>query len=156
MNFTIHQALESDSFAISELIRKVAHLYIQDDFLTDVGKIKFFKSTSSESIANYIEENEYHYWVAKYQEEIVGVIAIRNNKHIFHLFVHPDYHGQGIATQLWQIASKHALQRGNPGNFTVFSSSFAHDMYKKWGFRETQVFMVKNGIRSIPMTLELH
>ena len=154
MDFTIRKATEQDSAAISTLIRSVANLYVQEDFLTDIGKVKFFNSTSQNSIADYLKDG-YLYWLAECERETRGVIAIKENKHIFHLFVHPKFHGKGIASALWDRAFQHALQKGNPGNFTVFSSSFAHNLYKKWGFRDTKAFMIKNGIRSIPMSLEV-
>ena len=154
MKFTIRKANVNDASAISQLIHTVASQYVKDDFLTEIGKVKFFNATSKCSITDYIG-GDYHYWVAENENEIKGVIAIRENKHIFHLFVYPDAHGKGIATTLWEKASQHALNEGNPGRFTVFSSSYAKTLYHKWGFHETRPFTIKNGIRSIPMQLEL-
>lgn len=155
MDFTIRPATSADAPSISQLIQAVAIQFVKDDFLTDIGKVKFFNSTSKYSISTYLQEG-YHYWLAENTKgKLYGIISIKENKHIFHLFVHPDYHGKGVASTLWETACRHALQTGNPGNFTVFSSSFAHNWYKKWGFKETKPFMIKNGIRSIPMELEV-
>lgn len=153
MKFTIRHATAADALNISRLIQTVAKRYVTDDFLTEVGKVKFFNSTSQISISECLQ-GPCLYWVAEYENKLIGLIAIKENKHIYHLFVDAAYQGQGIATLLWQKAYEHATQAGNPGNFTVYSSSYAHDIYKKWGFQETKPFVIKNGMRSIPMKLE--
>lgn len=153
MELTIRHATPADVPEISRLIQTVAKQCVLDDFLTEVGKVKFFNATSQDSISEYLQTS-CHYWVAEGNNIIKGIIAIKENKHIFHLFVAPNYQGQGIATLLWKEAYQYSLKEGNPGNFTVFSTSSAHTLYKKWGFQETQPFMVKNGMRSIPMKLE--
>ncbi|MGB0525358.1 MAG: GNAT family N-acetyltransferase [Flammeovirgaceae bacterium] len=154
MEVTIRHATPADAPEISRLIQTVAKQCVKDDFLTEVGKVKFFNSTSQSSISEYLK-GAFLYWVAEHEGTVTGIIAIKENNHIFHLFVDPNYQGKGIATLLWQNAYKYAKERGNPGEFTVYSSSFAQSLYKKWGFQKTQAFMIKNGIRSIPMKLEV-
>lgn len=151
---TIRQATVADAPEISQLIQAVAQEFVMDDFLTEKAKAQFFDSTAATSIAEYIQGN-YVYWVATANNTMLGTIAIKEHQHIFHLFIAPQHQGKGIASLLWDKAYRHAMQMGKPNTFTVFSSSSAQNIYKKWGFRPTKDFLIKNGIRSIPMQLKI-
>jgi len=151
-NFTIKSATVADAAAISKLISKVVPLYITDDFLTEEAAQHFLQSVTTEAISNYLQ-NAYHYWLAVQENQLLGLIGIKENRHIFHLFVSPTAHRKGIASALWQQAKAQAIQHGDKGNFTVFSSAFAKPIYQKWGFQESQDCLIKNGLRSFPMTL---
>ncbi len=93
------------------------------------------------------------YYVAENAGEITGFIAIRENKHVFHMFVDKTHHRQGIAKALWQTARQAALDAGNPGVFTVNASTFALPVYESLGFARTAALQCKNGIYYTPMQL---
>jgi GNAT superfamily N-acetyltransferase len=94
------------------------------------------------------------YRVAEVDGRIAGFIAIRDNKHVFHMFVDKSHHRKGIATALWDAARRAAIEAGNPGLFTVNSSNFALPMYEKLGFVRTADMQQKNGIFYNPMQLD--
>ena len=121
--------------------------------------------STPEGAAFFIEENDEQglrkfvnagtrYHVAETDSGIAGFIAIRDNKHIFHMFVDKAHNRQGVAAALWQVARQAAREAGNPGIFTVNSSNFAVPVYEKMGFRRTAEMQCKNGIFYNPMQLE--
>ena len=78
-----------------------------------------------EAIAGYLDSG-YRYHVAEtVGGEIVGVVALRNHAHLYHLFVAEDFQRHGIGRSLWKAAMAEALAHGNSGEFTVNSSRFA-------------------------------
>ena len=83
---------------------------------------------------------------------IAGIVGVRDNKHLYHLFVAEEYQGQGLAKELWSLAKKACLEAGNPGEFTVNSSRFALGMYKKFGFTESGPPENRQGVIYFPMT----
>ncbi|MBV8034138.1 GNAT family N-acetyltransferase, partial [Roseateles sp.] len=48
-----------------------------------------------------------------------SVVALRDQSHLFHLFVAKAFQGQRLASKLWSIVKTEALQAGNLGEFTV-------------------------------------
>ncbi len=93
------------------------------------------------------------YYVAEKNGAVAGFIAIRDNKHIFHMFVDKAHHRQGIARDLWTVARQAALEAGNPGAFTVNASNYALPVYQAMGFVRTAPTQLKNGIYYNPMQL---
>lgn len=121
--------------------------------------------SSAEAAANFVKENDEEgirafvaagmvYYVAEMEDRIAGFIALRDNKHVFHMFVDKTYHRQGIATALWKVARLAAMDCGNPGQFTVNSSNYALPVYESLGFVRTAETQCKNGIYFNPMQLD--
>jgi GNAT superfamily N-acetyltransferase len=103
---------------------------------------------------NLLAEN-YNYQLAFDGAALAGVVAVRDNTHLFSLYVGSPWHGRGVGKRLWEVARDAALARGNPGSFTVNSSSFAEGVYRHLGFTATGPVAEMHGIRFIPMRLEL-
>jgi ribosomal protein S18 acetylase RimI-like enzyme len=85
------------------------------------------------AIGGYIESG-YRYHIAEEDGELAGVVAVRDNSHLYHLFVSERFQGQGLARRLWEVAKTASLSAGNPGLFTVNSSRYAVGMYENFGF----------------------
>jgi len=83
------------------------------------------------------------------------VIGIKENSHLYHLFVADPFQGRGHAQQLWQHAKAECLASGNPGVFTVNSALNAAPVYRKWGFEPLCEVRERSGIKDIPMRLLL-
>ena len=92
----------------------------------------------------------------KENNEIVGAIAIRGNRHISLLFVNKKYHRKGIARNLFENAAE-VCCKANPNlkDITVNSSPYAVVIYEKLGFERTDVEQEINGIRFIPMNFNI-
>ena len=69
------------------------------------------------------------------------------------MFVAERYHRKGIAKKLWQRAMEECLLEGNPGEFTVNSSSYARGVYKQLGFVAQSGPQEKNEVMFFPMKL---
>lgn len=86
--------------------------------------------------------------------DIVGVLAMRKPSHISLFFVKSEYHRQGIGRQLFEkMLSDYQLQ--GIGMFTVNSSPYAVEVYRKLGFEPIGDECITNGIRYAPMKMEI-
>ena len=95
----------------------------------------------------------FRYFVACDGGQVIGVIAMRENSHLFHLFVATSHQRRGIARALWRIAQQSCLDAGNSGHFTVNSSRAARPVYKAFGFVGEGEACI-DGVPFIPMTLD--
>ncbi|MGW8393824.1 GNAT family N-acetyltransferase [Pseudoduganella sp. HUAS MS19] len=151
--FEIRSAVVDDAAAISALILSLQpYLTIEPD---GSGAEEFLVSFSPDIIRRNLLDEHYRYQLAFDGDVLAGVVAVRDNSHLFSLYVGSPWHGQGIGKRLWEHARDSALARGNPGSFTVNSSTFAEAMYRHLGFAATGPVAEMHGIRFIPMRLEL-
>lgn len=86
--------------------------------------------------------------------DIVGVLAMRKPSHISLFFVKAEYHRQGIGRQLFEKILCDYQPQGI-GVFTVNSSHYAVEVYRKLGFKLTGNECITNGIRYTPMKMEI-
>jgi predicted GNAT family N-acyltransferase len=90
--------------------------------------------------------------VADYQNQIVGMLAIKNMSHIVLLFVDSAFQKQGIGKSLIQVALKICQDKNPDLEFiTVSSSPNSLSFYKSFGFDVEAEEVNKNGMRFIPM-----
>ena len=82
---------------------------------------------------------------------MVGILGIKNQHHIFHCFVHRDFHRKQIANKLWQFW----LQRDRPQQVTVNSSRYAIRFYESLGFVASGECFEKKGVVCYPMVYAL-
>ncbi len=151
--FEIRPAEAADASAISALILSLQpYLTIEPD---GSGAEEFLVSLSPDIIRRNLEDEKYCYQLACDGDALAGVVAVRDNTHLFSLYVGGPWHGQGIGRRLWEVARDTALARGNPGSFTVNSSAFAESMYRRLGFTATGPLAEMHGIRFIPMRLDI-
>ncbi len=149
----IRQATPADSKRISELVSGLAEKYIAHEF-TQAGAETLLRSMQPDAVEKCIQAG-YEYHVAEMDGRLVGVVAVRDNSHLYHLFVDEAHQKQGIATALWRVALESCLSKGNPGTFTVNSSRHARTVYEKLGFRAQSAAREKRGVVSIPMKLTI-
>jgi len=148
----IRPASLEDAEVLSHLVhRVVSYFTIHQD---GRGAEPFFSSITSTAMAERLQSPQFRYWIAvDIQQEIIGAVGIRDNSHLYHLFVDPQHHQRGYGTQLWMHVKAYALANGNPGVFTVNSSLFAEKMYRQFGFVATAEKQEMHGLAFIPMTL---
>jgi len=145
----IRLADRDDAPAITALIRSVL------PFLTEAGDgVSFADTVTEENVLGYVTESDGRYQVAMLNGELAGVVSIRDNSHLFHLYVAERFHRRGIARALWQAACDDALKRGNPGRFTVKSSPYAVGVYERFGFKATGPRAEQGGLVYVPMLLD--
>lgn len=148
----IRPILDKDIPAVARLMRTLSEEFIVHESTTEAAA-SFVRENDEAGILNFIDAGIV-YRVAEIDGRVVGFIAIRENRHLFHMFVDKAYHRRGIARQLWEVARKAAIEAGNPGVFTVNSSNYALPVYEKLGFVRTEPTRETNGLYYNPMRLE--
>ena len=145
----IRIANSNDAKSISTLINGLAHHFTLHP--EGIGAEPFLETVSESAIESYIRAPNFHYLVGSVDGNLAGVVAIRDNKHLYHLFVYPSFQGRGLARDLWNAAMGHAMQHGNPGEFTVNSTPYAVDVYSAFGFEPVGPKVETKGIAFVPM-----
>lgn len=148
-SLAIRPASTTDSAAIASLIQSVAHYFLSDS--TGKGAAAFLSTISEAAILGHIANPRFRYFVGCVGGELAGVAALRDNMHIYHLFVSPAHHQQGLATSLWQHLQGLSIESGNTDCFTVNSSLYAVPVYLRWGFIPVGYPQIKDGIAFQPM-----
>lgn len=149
----IRRAQLSDAPAIALLIGALMPcMTLRPD---GAGAEAFIESMACPAIETYISGAAYHYQVGLIGGELAGVVALRDNSHLFHLFVAQKHHRQGIARRLWEAALRAAMASGNAEGFTVNSSLHGLPLYQSLGFVATGAKVEQHGIAYVPMVLTL-
>ena len=145
----IRSAEINDADKISSLIQQLTTKYIIKD-CTKEGADILLNSMRAEIIESQLLAGD-DYYLAEESQQLVGVIGIKSNQHLFHLFVEQTLHHQGIAGLLWnKVISQKQYQNCS---ITVNSSLNALGFYQKLGFVAVSSMQVKRGIPSIPMKI---
>lgn len=149
---TIRPITDDDIPAVAALMRSLSNEFIVHD-CSPVAAASFVRENDEHAIRAFVRAGmAYH--VAEKEQGIAGFIAIRDNKHVFHMFVAKAHHRQGIAKALWAVARQAAIEKGNPGQFTVNASNYALSAYEAMGFVRTAPVQCKNGITYNPMQFD--
>lgn len=149
----IRRAELEDAGPISALIRGVAqHSTIHPD---GIGAERFLQTIAPQAIEAYIKSPNFEYLVGFKGQDLAGVVAVRDDVHLFHLFVAPRFRRQGIGRKLWKTVKSAALAAGNNEGFTLNSTLYAVPVYKRFGFETTGPTQEKDGIAFVPMRLAL-
>jgi ADP-ribose pyrophosphatase len=142
------QTVESE--AVSGLVgrafdRDVAPLY-------DSRGIYNFRVFSSTGAMALRAANRHWALVAELDGEPVGVVEVREDRHISMFFVDPSRQGMGVGRRLFDAAVARCRLR-NPGltRLTVASSPNAVPIYAHLGFRREGPPAEESGIRFVPM-----
>ncbi|MCJ8339368.1 MAG: GNAT family N-acetyltransferase [Pseudomonadales bacterium] len=149
----IRTAIYTDAEEISQLIEPLVTKYILPSCSVQGAEI-LLKSMRRQSIESYFKSG-YQYWLGEVDNRLMAVIGIKENSHLYHLFVADAFQGKGYARQLWHFAKGECLAKGNLGVFTVNSALNAAPVYRKWGFKALSEVRERSGIKDIPMRLQL-
>jgi GNAT superfamily N-acetyltransferase len=153
----IRHATRSDAKAISALIQRVVHYFLIHP--NGRGAEDFMASISPHAIADYLSQPDFRYLVTTITtdtgaEQVIGVAALRDQAHLYHLFVDPEWHRQGVAKRLWEALKAQAQQdQRYQGHFTVNSSVYAVPVYQALGFEVVSDVQHNNGIAFVSMRL---
>ena len=94
------------------------------------GAAAFLESLEAAAVATRLTDPDYLHFIAESGGNLCGYISLRDGRHLYHLFVKPGFHGQGVARQLWQQVLAVAGQQA----ITVSSSLSAVPVYRSFGF----------------------
>ncbi len=137
------------------LVRKVFDEF-EAPYYSEEGVTSFYKFIDINNMSEQYSNGSLYFYGCFVNDIIVGMIAIKDFIHISLLFVDKQYHKQGIARNLFD----HMIQicKGkNPSlkMITVNSSSYAVEVYHKFGFSDVSSEQVMDGIRFVPMELKI-
>jgi GNAT superfamily N-acetyltransferase len=147
----IRSARRSDAEAISALIVDLSEPFYASP--TRAGAEPFLASISADAERGYLARRDFLYYVAESHGRLAGVVALRDNSHLFHLFVARAFQGAHLGRRLWEVVRSQALAAGNPGEFTVNSSLNAVPVYEKFGFVAQGDARSLHGIAFQPMRM---
>ena len=122
---------------------------------SDEGIHNFHNFVRDDMLRNMFIVGEYQLFVAVDDDRYVGMLSLRERKHISLLFVDEDYHRHGIATALLNYVCKYVATEEGLDSLTVNASPYAIGFYHKRGFRDTDNETTRDGIRYTPMELVL-
>ena len=109
------------------------------DFVTDNALFRMFL------------EGRYPMFVALAEEEIVGMISLRNGNHISLLFVDERYHRQGIGRALIEYTLRFLKEEEHCFRVTVFAAPYGVEFYHRLGFTDIGPQRERDGILYTPM-----
>lgn len=147
----VRSATVADAGPISSLIHGLSGLFLLSP--DGKGAEPFLESIGEQAIRGYVSAGNFSYLVAEFEGELAGVVALRDNSHLYHLFVAPPHQGKGLGRSLWLRVKQAALESGNGGRFTVNSSLNAVSFYEGLGFVPVGPKVVKHGVAFMPMQL---
>ncbi len=134
---------------LSVFDKLVAHEYSNE------GITEFKKYAGVEALAERLKSTSF-VLIAENDENLIGMIEIRDNSHVAMFFVSQLFQKKGIGKTLL----KHAVNLSSKNNInlkkiTVNSSPNSVAAYDKMGFIATDVEQTVNGIRFTPMEMKL-
>ena len=145
----VRSAITADAKRISSLIRELSGSFMLSS--NGKGAKPFLDSIGEPAIRSYIAAKDFSYLIAEVGSELAGVVALRDKRHLYHLFVAQAHQGKGIGRGLWLMVKESALGAGNNGDFTVNSSLNAVPVYERFGFSPIGAKVEKNGVVFLPM-----
>ena len=139
----------SDAEAIARLIASFQGELTDDQ--SGAGAEAYLASVSVEAEREYLASPRYRYLLAYAGSQLAGFIAIRDESHLFHLFVERAHQRQGLARRLWGQALRELGASSSRGAFTVNSSLLAVPVYRAFGFVPSGTTKSVHGISFLPM-----
>ena len=153
MSTHIVPAQISHAPAISNMIHDMLDLFLVGS--SKAAQTSFFNDYfSADALVPYLADELHDYYVMQSSHgDIIGVIGLYNARHIRHLFVARNYHGNGYARQLWNHAMPLMLSKNSTDKpFTVNSSVYAISTYRAFGFLgKEEDIRREHGIEYLPM-----
>ena len=154
MELTIRKGYASDWDTAMELVWSTFVKFNAADYSTK-GQDNFKKFLSDPQLYQQYAIGNYELLTAFYGSKMVGMLLLRESRHISLLFVDGDYHGKGIGHGLIECAAKYVKKKGRRFKMSVNASRYAVPFYKHEGFIEAKIEQFEDGIRYLPMELKL-
>lgn len=130
-------------------------LHFEAKDYTQEGVKSFQDFITDPVLYNMFRKGYYQIFGAFYQDELVGMISLRDRTHISLLFVDERYHYQGIGRALMEYLKNYLVTEMGEYKITVNSSPYGVGFYHRLGFHDTDVELTKEGVRYTPMILFL-
>jgi GNAT superfamily N-acetyltransferase len=126
---TLQQSQNSDV----ETIANLRVIVLRDD-LTKLGRFNEVKVIQLFRDAF----DPMHTWIIKADSSFIGCIAFKpivDGYLLEHFYIHPDYQGQGIGSQVLEYLLKQDHVIGKQVTLNVLQGSSAQRLYERFGFK---------------------
>ena len=152
---SIRLAREADARAIGVLVRRVTRQDVLPDQSAKAARHLMETMSARNERARIRDGKRYH--VAEIGGRIVGVVATRDDSHVFRLFVSRRWRGLGIARRLLDRAVGDCRRRSGTRAITLNASAFAVGAYRRLGFVPKGRLIARGpaGVVAMPMVLAL-
>ena len=137
----------SDAGSIANLVRGFESLLVEDAGTS----APFWESMSEAAHAQNLGSKRFHYFVAESDGQLLGYIAMRDDFHLFNVFVSLHHQRRGIARALWNTALQQLPNLPADRPMTVNASLNAVAVYRAFGFVEAGSVVRAHGIAFLPM-----
>jgi len=118
---------------------------------TEEGIANFKEFVTDTSLYRNFCEGRYPLFVAYIQDELVGMITLRNGNHISLLFVEGEHHREGIGKALILYACDFLREELKLSAVTVFAAPYAYHFYRALGFKAIAGETQRDGMIFTPM-----
>lgn len=119
------------------------------------GINNFREFVTDETLYKMFVNGAYQVFVALDGEKLIGMISLRDVRHISLLFVDKDYHRKGVGRGLVNHLREYMYYEMGQTFVTVNAAPYAEGFYHKLGFKDTGRRTLLDGIIFTPMQLVL-
>ena len=119
------------------------------------GIQNFRNFVNDEMLRKMFLAGHYQMFVATDDGQCVGMLTLREKKHISLLFVNEYYHRHGVGSALIKFVSRYAKNEEGLDRLIVNASPYAVNFYRRRGFKDLGPETTADGIRFTPMELLL-
>ena len=148
-DISIRRGTLQDAERVSSLVTALSEEFIVGEF-TPEGRAHFLREHSPTEVHQRLA-GDFRFYLAEDGDNLAAVAAIRDNTHLYYLFVSKPYQRTGLARRLWARVKEDSMTQGNAGVFTVNASNYAVPAYEGLGFRRSEPTQEKNGVLYNPM-----
>ncbi|MGR4991780.1 GNAT family N-acetyltransferase [Vibrio rotiferianus] len=148
----IVKAQTDDIIRVADMVSKVTQRHIVEHF-TEEGKQRFL-ARIGQDVTQAITHSDYVALTAIRDNNIIGFVALKSGNYLTHLFVTTEEQGHGLGKQLLN-AILESTQDQPRSYVRLRSAPNAVSFYHKHGFEPTDDLCEKEGIRYVPMRLDL-
>ena len=134
-----------------DLVNRVFSEFVAVDYSQQgIDTFESYLRNKLQEVSASLKSGDKKIWAYYQGDEILGVIATQSTSHISLMFVDKQYHRQGIARQLFNVALDW-FKQNDAAQITVNSSPYAVKAYECLGFLKTDEQQEKDGIIYVPM-----
>ncbi|MBF0432433.1 MAG: GNAT family N-acetyltransferase [Fibrobacteria bacterium] len=144
----IRKMLVEEASQVFKIVKTGFDHFVKQD-LTEEGTKEFFRAAQK---FIYDRPDNHFIFVAHSENQIIGMIDIRDDNHICLFFVNKKFQKKGVGRSLIEKAIlKIVSDIPQISSLDVNSSTYAVNVYEKLGFIKTDEEQIINGIRFVPM-----
>ena len=152
--FKIEEFKRGEEFDVAALIKTVFNEFVAPDY-SKAGNDFFYTYIEPAKMLERFSRGDV-LLTAKAHNAIIGFIEVRDGNHIALLFVDTAWQRKGIAEKLVAKAIASCREKGEAlRGFEVNASPYSEKIYAKMGFKKTADMQNINGLRFVPMAMEL-